>query len=358
MGRRGLTGPCHYPRGDRRRELLFRSGSRSGRDNCVRDHRTGGADGTYRDGNTGTGRVVQVHDGVHPGRRGAPARRTADEAHGDGHAAVRRGGLRPGEGRRARGRGGVDRLCGGGGRGGHGGRARRLVRGHGPLPAPARAAHPAHRDHPHQEGPAGRLARRVRRGELPLRGRRTAAAARGRHRQPARGLAGGAGARGPGDGGTGHRPARGADRAARLGRAGGRRRGDQPAGRRAGDRAGHRQDAGEDRRRRRAPAGGGPGGGPRARLAGAAPGRRDGGRGGRRARLDPRGSWTGRSASGSTRSCCGSSPRCGTCPRTRRAARSTASSPTSPPTSSPTRTPGPGWSGSRARCWAGARCRT
>lgn len=57
------------------------------------------------------------------------------------------------------------------------------------------------------------------------------------------------------------------------------------------------------------------------------------------------GSSTGRSATGSTRSCCASSPRCATCPPTRRAAPWTASSPTSPPTSSPTRRPGRGWSG-------------
>lgn len=57
------------------------------------------------------------------------------------------------------------------------------------------------------------------------------------------------------------------------------------------------------------------------------------------------GSWTGRSASGSTRNCSASPPRCATRPPTRRAVPSTASSPTSPPTSSPTRTPGRGWSG-------------
>ncbi len=49
-----------------------------------------------------------------------------------------------------------------------------------------------------------------------------------------------------------------------------------------------------------------------------------------------------RVGSGSTRSCCGSSRRCGTCRSTRRAARSTRSSPTSRPTSRPTPTPGPG----------------
>ncbi len=52
-----------------------------------------------------------------------------------------------------------------------------------------------------------------------------------------------------------------------------------------------------------------------------------------------------RVGSGSTRSCCGSSRRCGTCRATRRAPPSTPSSPTSRPTSRATPTPGPGWSG-------------
>lgn len=72
----------------------------------------------------------------------------------------------------------------------------------------------------------------------------------------------------------------------------------------------------------------------------------------------PRGSSTSGSVSASTRNCCASSPRCATCPPTRRAAPSTASSPTSPPTSSPTPTPAPGWRTSSGRSSAAARSRT
>ena len=67
-------------------------------------------------------------------------------------------------------------------------------------------------------------------------------------------------ARRPGHRRARRRPLRGvADRAARLRRAGGGRRGDHPARGRPGDRARHRQDAGEGRRGRRPPPAGRPG---------------------------------------------------------------------------------------------------
>ena len=111
------------------------------------------------------------------------------------------------------------------------------------------------------------------------------------------------------------RAARRADRAAGLRRPGRGRRGDHPAGRRPGDRA--RASARCWRRSSRTAATAGSSTWScarahdwlvRARRLG------DGRGAGRRARLDARGSSTRRSASGSTRNCCASSPRCATCP--------------------------------------------
>ena len=75
-------------------------------------------------------------------------------------------------------------------RGGHGRRHRRLVRGHRPVPPPARPADPAHRDHPAQQGPDRRHARRLPQRQFPhpLGGR--AADARARRRRRGRPLPG------------------------------------------------------------------------------------------------------------------------------------------------------------------------
>ena len=137
---------------------------------------TGGTGGTgdedRREDWRGRGR--SRHELIRARRRGAAARGAPDEAHRDRAAALRRGGVRPRQvGRASRAPGALGGVCGGGRRGGHGRCAGRLVRGHRPVPASARAAHPAHGDHPDQEGPARRLPGRVRRRELPLRGRRT-----------------------------------------------------------------------------------------------------------------------------------------------------------------------------------------
>ena len=215
-------------------------------------------------------------------------------------------------------------LCGGGRRGGHGRCAGGLVRRHRALQASAGSAHPAHRHHSHQEGPAGpSLGDFV--GENFLSGDVVRAGCGGRHQRPARRLARRARARRPGHRGAVHRAARRADRAAGLRCAGGRRRGDHPAGGRPGDRAGHRHDAGADRRPTAATGGwwtwcaAGP------RLAGRARRLGDGRRPGRRAGMDAAVRRPAGSATGSTRNCCGSSRRCGTCPSTRRAARWTVS---------------------------------
>ncbi len=304
--------PRAFPLPDRRRELVFRSRSRSGRDNvCGTDQRTvewmertkselpdgpgdigegagaGGAAGEGRPA-AGTGRTVRdrAMTSFSPADEGEAPRRAPHEAHRHGPAAVRRRGLRPGRMGRPPGRGRLGGLCRRRRRGGHGRRARRLVRGHRPLPPPARHPHPAHRDHPQEEGPAGRLAGRVRRRELPLRGRRTAAAARRRHRQPARCLARRARTRRPGDGGAVRRPARCPHRAAGLRRAGGGGGGDHTPRRRAGDRPRHRQTAGPDRRRRRPQARRRPDRLPRPRLADPARRLRHGRRTGWGARMD------------------------------------------------------------------------
>ena len=73
-------------------------------------------------------------------------------------------------------------------RGGDGRRPRRLVRGHRPVPPPARPAHPAHRDHPAQQGPDRRRARRLPSRELPDPDGRRAADAQRRHRRSDRPL--------------------------------------------------------------------------------------------------------------------------------------------------------------------------
>ena len=72
-------------------------------------------------------------------------------------------------------------------RGRDGGRARRLVRGDGLVPAPTRRADPAHRDHQVAQRPVRRDTRRVRPAELPLcrRHRRTGQSL-GRHRSDRR----------------------------------------------------------------------------------------------------------------------------------------------------------------------------
>ena len=75
-------------------------------------------------------------------------------------------------------------------RSGNGRRARRLVRRHGAVPASARPADPAHRDHPEAQGSDRPQPRRVRRDELPdERGHRRTPARR-RHRPAYRRLAG------------------------------------------------------------------------------------------------------------------------------------------------------------------------
>ena len=112
----------------------------------------------------------------------------ADEAV-RGRAARRRGrglrGLRDGR-RRPRRLG----LPAGGRRGGDGRRPRRLVRGHRAVPASARPADPAHRDHPAQEGPDRTGAGRLRPAELPQRSGRRRAAAGGRDPAAGRRVAG------------------------------------------------------------------------------------------------------------------------------------------------------------------------
>ena len=61
----------------------------------------------------------------------------------------------------------VARLRQGVRRSGDGRRPRRLVRGHRPVPPPARPADPAHRDHPAQQGPHRRGAGDLPQGEFP-----------------------------------------------------------------------------------------------------------------------------------------------------------------------------------------------
>ena len=91
-------------------------------------------------------------------------RRMKAFATGAARARRRRLPRRPGQ----RGHGaGVDRLRAGRRRGGDGRRARRLVRGHRAVPPPARAADPAHGDHPPPQGPDRAQPRRVRAGQLP-----------------------------------------------------------------------------------------------------------------------------------------------------------------------------------------------
>ena len=284
---------------------------------------------------------------LQPRGRGEAARRTPDEAHRHRPAAARRRGLRPRQvGARTPGAGAWAGYVAAAAEAGMVGAladwfaVTALFRHPLGLPIPHTAIIPTKKDQ------LGVSPRRVRRRELPLRGRRTAAAARRRHRQPARRLARRARARRPGDRRAG-RPRcaarstvlRDSDVQAVVGEAITRRADAQEIAPGIGKMlerivadGGHRRAVDLVVR-------------PRPRLAGAAQRLGDGRR--RRAArpAGPRGSSTARSASASTRNCCASSPRCATCPPTRRAAPSTASSPTSPPTSSPTPTPGRGSSG-------------
>ena len=109
-------------------------------------------------------------------------------------------------------------------RGGDGRRARRLVRRHRAVPPPARAADPAHGDHPPPQGPDRAQPRRVRAGQLPH-PRGDHRAARRRPRRPAaRALARRAGQRRAGRGRRRRRHARHDRGARRPRRAGGHRR--------------------------------------------------------------------------------------------------------------------------------------
>ena len=120
------------------------------------------------------------------------------------------------------------------GRGRHGRRARRLVRGDRAVQASARHPDPAHRDHHPQEGPARRGPGHLRPGELPVAGGGRDQAARRAGRRADRQVAVGARARRAGR-------RRGVDRAARAGRTAARRR--RPAGDRPDDRPAHRRTA-------------------------------------------------------------------------------------------------------------------
>ena len=68
-------------------------------------------------------------------------------------------------------------------RSGDGRRPCRLVRGHGSVPPPARPSHPAHRDHPAQQGPDRRGAGQFPQGEFPDPVGRRAADAQHRRRR-------------------------------------------------------------------------------------------------------------------------------------------------------------------------------
>ena len=94
--------------------------------------------------------------GARPGRGAPPGHGPA----GCGHGGVRRGhqARRLGPGAAATRRRG---------RGGHGRRAGRLVRGHRPVPPPAGAADPPHRHRGRAQGPVRRHPGRVHPGELP-----------------------------------------------------------------------------------------------------------------------------------------------------------------------------------------------
>ena len=136
------------------------------------------------------------------------------------------------------------------------GGAGRLVRRHRALPPPAGAADPAHGDHPDEEGRARRQPRRLRRRELPGRGRRARQARPHRGGHAGRGVARPGGQRRPG-----HRRARDGRARRRHGAARRRRAGDHRAGPRpqahgeaARPAAGHRA-AGRARRRGAPPAG-------------------------------------------------------------------------------------------------------
>ncbi|CAA9438774.1 MAG: putative membrane protein, partial [uncultured Pseudonocardia sp.] len=184
------------------------------------------------------------------GPGGEGARPAPDEAAGHRPAPRRRGGVPAGPLVGVGGRAGVDRLRPRDGRGGDGRRAGRLVRRHGAVPAPARAADPAHRDHPHEEGRHRRQPGRLRGGELPVRagGARQAGPRAGG--LPRRRVDRAGGQRRPRHRRAGHRRPRGGHGAARRGRAGGHRAGARPqadgapgraaAGDGAGGRAGRR----------------------------------------------------------------------------------------------------------------------
>ena len=108
------------------------------------------------------------------------------------------------------------------------GGAGRLVRRHRALPPPAGAADPAHGDHPDEEGRARRQPRRLRRRELPGRGRRARQARPRRGGHAGRGVDRPGGQRRPGHRRARHGRARRRHGAARRRRAGGHRAGPRP----------------------------------------------------------------------------------------------------------------------------------